>query len=137
MKVISDIIELKTNSKTERLSFATRYLVQINFTFDLTVISDGFSGSSHFCVRRDQLEKLCHDLKTMHSSFSGKTILNDNDSDALVQFSAEPNGHLIVNGQIGGSHEDNFVKFKFHTDQTCLPGFIESFNLLLKNQDDN
>lgn len=54
---IDDIIELKTHTKTDRISFATRYLVQFNFTFDITVLSKGFSGTSHFCVRRDQLEK--------------------------------------------------------------------------------
>ena len=62
---IDNIIELTTNTKTERLSFATRYLVQINFTFDLTVLSDSFGGTSHFCVRREQLEKMCADLINM------------------------------------------------------------------------
>ena len=136
MKEIDDKIELKTNSKTERLSFATRYLVQINFTFELIVLSGGFSGASHFCVRRDQLEIMCVDLTTMHSALSGTTMLDDNDSDGFVQFEIEANGRLNVSGQVGGSHEDHFMKFKFHADQTCIPQFVQDIKSLLKNKYD-
>jgi hypothetical protein len=128
---IKDIIELKTNSKTERLSFATRYLVQINYTFDLTVLSSGFSGKSHFCVRRDQLEKMCADLTNMYSILFGKTRLDDNDSDAFVEFEIEPNGRLNVCGQVGGTHDDYFIKFKFQTDQTSIVSFVNDFKSLL------
>ena len=136
MKEIDDIIELKTNTDTERLSFATRYLVQINFTFDLTILSDGFSGTAHFCVRHEQLEKMCADLTNMHLKLSGATKLDDNDSDGYVKFEIEPNGRLIVSGQVGGTHEDNFVKFKFETDQTCIPQFVQDFKSLLKYEYD-
>lgn len=132
---IDDIIELKTNRETERLSFATRYLVQINFTFDLTVLSDGFSGTSHFCVRRGQLENLCSDLATMEQTLSGKTTLEDNDSDASVSFEMKPNGQIIVYGQVGGSHEENYLKFSFQTDQTCIEPFLTDFHKLLKNEE--
>jgi len=129
---IKDIIELKTNTKTERLSFATRYLVQINFTFDLTVLSDSFGGTSHFCVRREQLEKMCDDLINMHITLSGSTILNDNDSDGFVEFEIESNGRLNVSGQVGGTHEEHYVRFKFQTDQTCIKSFVDDFKTLLK-----
>lgn len=128
---IHDIIELKTNTKSERLSFAARYLVQINFTFDLTILSNGFSGTSHFCVRREQLEKMCADLTNMHLALSGTTKLDDNDSDAFIEFEIEPNGRLNVIGQVGGTHEDHFVKFEFQTDQTCIHSFVEDFKSLL------
>lgn len=133
---IDNIIELKTNTKTERLSFATRYLFQINFTFDLTVLSDGFSGTSHFCIRRDQLEKMCDDLTNMQLTLSGTTILDDNDSDGFVEFEIESNGRLNVGGQVGGTHEDHYVKFKFQTDQTCISQFVQDFYTLLKNKND-
>jgi hypothetical protein len=136
MKEIDDIIELKTNTETERLSFATRYLVQINFTFDLTVLSDGFSGTSHFCVRRDQLEQMCSDLTNMHLKLFGKTNLEDNDSDGFVEFEIETNGRLNISGQVGGTHEDHFIKFKFQTDQTCINQLVQDFNSLLKYQYD-
>ncbi len=135
MKVISNRIELKTYKETELLLFATRYLVQINFTFDLTVLSDSFIGTAHFCVRRDQLEDMCSDLTNMHLKLSGTTKLDDNDSDAFVEFGIEPNGRLNVTGQVGGTHEDHFVKFKFQTDQTCIPQFVQEFKALLKYKD--
>ena len=132
---IDDIIELKTNRETERLSFATRYLVQINFTFDLTVVSNGFSGTSHFCVRRDQIEKLCSDLTTMKQAMSGNTTLEDNDSDASITFQMKSHGQVIVYGQVGGSHEENYLKFSFQTDQTCIAPLLTDFHKLLKNEE--
>jgi hypothetical protein len=132
---IDDIIELKTNKETEGLSFATRYLVQINFTFDLTVLSNGFCGTSHFCVRRDQIEKMCSDLTTMKSALSGDTTLEDNDSDASVNFQIKSNGKVIVFGQVGGSHEENFLKFNFQTDHTCIEPLLTDFHKLLKNEE--
>jgi len=134
MLEIDNTIELKTNTEKERLSFAVRYLVQLNFTFDLTVLSNGFSGTSHFCVRRDQLEKMCADLTNMHLTLSGTTHLEDNDSDGFVKFEIESNGRLKVMGQVGGTHEDHFVKFKFQTDQTVIPLFVQDFKLLLENK---
>ena len=133
MLEIDNTIELKTNTETERLSFAVRCLVQLNFTFDLTVFSNRFCGTSHFCVRRDQLEKMCADLTQMHATLSGTTHLEDNDSDGFVKFEIESNGLLKVMGQVGGTHENHFVKFKFQTDQTVIPFFVQDFKLLLEN----
>jgi hypothetical protein len=132
---IDDIVELKTNKESERLSFATRYLVQINFTFDLTVLSNGFSGTSHFCVRRDQIEKMCSDLTTMKQAMLGSTKLEDNDSDASVNFQMKSNGQVLVFGQVGGSHEENCLKFNFQSDQTCIEPLVKDFHKLLKNED--
>jgi len=135
MIVIDGIIELKTNRETERLSFATRYLVQINFTFDLTVTSNGFCGTSHFCVRRDQIEKMCSDLTIMKQTMSRNTTLEDNDSDASITFQMKPYGQVIVYGQVGGSHEENYLKFSFQTDQTCIEPLLTDFYKLLKNEE--
>jgi hypothetical protein len=110
------VIKFNTNTETERILFKTKYLVQTNFTFDLTILSNGFSGNSHFCVNIDQLEKMCIDLKRMHLTLFGKTIFNDNDSDGFVKFEIEPNGQLIVSGRVGGTTEDHFMRFAFCTD---------------------
>lgn len=135
MIIIKDIIEIKNAVTAERLSFATRYLVQINFTFDLTAITENFRGKSHFCVRRDQLDKLCSDLIEMKQRLSGKTILEDNDSDTNVNFEIKQNGQLIVYGQVGGTHEDNYLKFNFQTDQTCIEPFVDDFHKLLEYEE--
>ena len=130
---IKDIIDLQTNSEIKKVSFATRYLVDLNFTFDLSVQSNDFCGKAHFCVRRDEIEKLCEELSIMSLNLVGFTIINDNDSDGFLKFEFEDNGHLIVSGQIGGSHENNNMKFEFATDQTCIPKFVTDFKTLLLN----
>ncbi len=131
VKEINDIIELKTHVKTKKLSFATRYLVEVNFTFDLTVNSDSFAGTSNFCVRTEEIEVFCKDLIKMYSLLNGSAKLGDNDSDGFVAFNIAENGHLEVRGQVGGSHEDHFMKFEFQTDQTCIPEFVDNFEKLL------
>jgi hypothetical protein len=136
MKEIRTAITLQTNDSTKRLLFSTRYLVQINFTFELYVISAGFSGCSHFCVRIDELEHFTRKLMKIYGSRSGSAKLNDNDSNSFLSFEMAETGHLIVSGQVGGSHEDHYMTFKFHTDQTCIPHFVEEFNALLKNRDE-
>jgi len=131
MTELDNVISLQTNTATEHLSFAARYLVGINFTFDLTVLSERFAGTCHFCVRRDEIEALCSELSSMHSTLKGMARLNDNDSDAYVEFEIESGGWLFVSGQVGGSHGDHFVRFAFRTDQTCIPKFLNDFKSLL------
>lgn len=69
----------------------------------------------------------------MHSTLMGSAKLSDNDSDGFVAFTISENGQLQVCGQVGGSHEDHFVKFEFWTDQTCIPQFVDDFKKLLEH----
>ena len=78
---------------------------------------------------------MCDDLIRMHSTLFGSTRLEDNDSDAFIEFEIESNGRLIVCGQVGGTHEDHFVRYKFQTDQTCIPYFVNDFKSLLNYKD--
>lgn len=68
MLYIKKNISFKTNEKNNQLLLRTRYLVQINFTFDLVVTSEKFVGMAHFCVRKDQLEAL---VKSLDSAYRG------------------------------------------------------------------
>ncbi|MGZ5245360.1 MAG: WapI family immunity protein [Bacteroidia bacterium] len=135
MKEITDIIELQTNDIDKKLIFYTRYLVQINFTFDLAVISNGFKGTSHFCVRKDEIESFYNNLYSMHQNLAGISMLQDNDSDGYIKFEFNDFKQLQVSGQIGGSHEDHFMKFSFTTDQTVIPQFVNDFKKLSTNTD--
>jgi len=135
MKEVTKIIELQTNDASKKLLFATRYSVQINFTFDLTAKSGDFSGTSHFCVQTDEIEAFCNALMKMHVSLSGSARLGDNDSDGFVNLEMQERGHLKVSGQIGDSHEGHYITFEFLTDQTCIPPFVSDFKALLNNQD--
>lgn len=62
MNRIDDIITLETNSDTHKLWFNARYLVETNFTFDVAVVSNDFSGKSHFCISKGDLEFFIQDL---------------------------------------------------------------------------
>ncbi len=131
---LNNVIELKTNDLTTKLVFATRYLVQINFTFDLTVKSSSFEGTSHFCVRKEQVEEFVDGLEKTTQGDSAR--LDDNDSDGFIEVSFKDSlGHLKVTAQVGGTHE-NHVKTSFEADQTALPEFIEGFKKLLTYEDD-
>lgn len=100
----------------------------------MTVLSEGFGGTSHFCVRRDEIEIFCSKLSHMYSTRKGLARLSDNDSDGFIEVDIESGGRVFLNGQVGGSHDDHFVRFSFRTDQTCIPKFIMDFNNLLKNK---
>jgi hypothetical protein len=85
-------------------------------------------------VRREEIEKLCNELGTMYSSLQGSTRLTDNDSDGFIEIKINNSGHVTLSGQVGGTHEEHFVRFSFVTDQTSLPKFIQDFRDLLKNE---
>lgn len=78
---------------------------------------------------------MCSDLTTMKQAMSGNTTIEDNDSDASVNFQMKPNGQVIVFGQVGGSHEENYLKFTFQTDQTYIEPLLTDFHELLKNEE--
>jgi len=134
MQNLDKIVQLSTNDPAKRLVLATKYLVQINFTFDLSVADGSFAGSSRFCVRKDQIKEFSDSLLDM--SEPGHTArLDDNDSDGFIEISQKDSlGHITVKAQAGGSHE-NHVSITFDTDQTTLPEFIKAFNQLLTYED--
>jgi len=66
---------------------------------------------------------------------SGNTTLEDNDSDASINFQMKPYGQVIIYGQVGGSHEENYLKFSFQIDQTCIDPLLTDFYRLLKTEE--
>lgn len=135
MKHIEDIIILQTNSDNKQLIFETRYLVGLNFTFDVDVVSGDFSGKSHFCIHKDNLIHIINDLTNIHLNVKGTSRLSDTDSDGYIEFSMDSLGALRVYGQIGGSHEKQLLRFEFVTDQTALPKFISNLTSLCNYED--
>jgi hypothetical protein len=72
----------------------------------------------------------------MLTSFTGTASLEDNDSDASIQFQINNIGQVFINGQVGGSHEGNFLKFKLSSDCIATDIFIKDLNNLLLYVDD-
>ena len=62
----------------------------------------------------------------MISLLDGEVIVRDCESDAFLKFYFENTMNLYVLGQIGGSYEDNMLKFKMKADQTLLLGLKNS-----------
>jgi len=106
------------------------YTVEDYFTFRIRVKSGDFSGTSNFCISKEALLSIFEKLTKMHKELKGCCEINDSDSDAYITFDMDKFGHMSVYGQIGGSHEDHFMKFKYSTDQTVLEKIIQLFKEL-------
>ncbi len=127
---IDKIIALQTYREDQKLSFEVRYLVESSFTFEVAVLSGDFAGKAHFCADRKSLGLFVRDLDTINREMAGTARLEDIDSDGFIEFLTDSPGSLSVGGQLGGTHEDHFIRFRFSTDQTVLAVFIAGLNSL-------
>lgn len=108
--------------------FTYQYIVQNYVTFTVTVNSGNFSGESNFCVSSEKIKEFVNQMKKVHENLCGKCVLNDTESDDYVIFDYLKFGKVKVNGQVGGSFNDQFLRFSFVTDQT----FVNDVILYLK-----
>ena len=119
------------NLKNKKLNIEHLYTVEDYFTFNIKVKSEEFSGASNFCMSRESIVSIIENLSKMYEELKGYCEIKDYDSDANVKIEMDKYGHLYVFGQIGGSHEEHFMKFKFNADQTFLNTLIEMLKTLL------
>lgn len=103
------------------------YVVDGYVTFNVKVTSGEFSGASNFCLAKEKVKLAIEELSKMYDTLQGSYVIRDNDSDAHMIFEIQKLGHLHVQGQIGGSHEEHLVKFKYVADQTILVELINVF----------
>ncbi len=89
--------------------------------------STGFKGQSNFCISRDSLINILESIKSALKQLDGSIVIRDRDSDAHIEITMKNFGHLTVSGQVGGSFEDHYLKFKFDSDQTILPELMNFF----------
>ena len=90
-----------------------------------------FEGWWEFTFMRDTVSIYIEQLTKMHSDLSGSIRIEDTESDANVSLEMVKHGHVAVYGNIGGTHTKNYLTFKYETDQTVLPGFINFMKSLL------
>jgi len=90
-----------------------------NLTFAIFIKSYDFSGMHNFCVRKDYLQEKIKELRDMDKSHTGACRICDGDSDSFINIEFERH-NLRVNGQIGGTHNDNYMFFSFTADRTLL-----------------
>ena len=129
---MSKILILQTNDEEKLLRLEKLYVVQGYFTFRLRVCSGPYHGVSHFCVSSDHLQAFAEEIGHLNDTLQGKAELNDYDSDAFIIFESTGYGQITIKGQVGGTHQDHFMKFKFKTDQTTLDPFRKQIHELLK-----
>lgn len=110
------------------------YAIGGYLTFSVHVVSGEFSGKSNFCVSCDSLQSTIAELEVLYATLSGQCVLYDGDSDDYLVFTALKHGHIQVQGQLGGSYNDQFLKFLCVIDQTSIKSVIVSFQRGLKTQ---
>ncbi|MCF7799944.1 hypothetical protein K9L05_01175 [Candidatus Babeliales bacterium] len=115
------------NSGDKFFSIELLYNVENYLTFNVKIKSGKFSGESNFCISEENISLFIKKLSEMHNRLIGNCELRDYDSDSYINFEMIKLGHMLVYGQIGGSHEEQFMRFKFETDQSILLNLINIF----------
>lgn len=114
------------DDKKDSISIETLYSVGGYTTYCISVSSIGFSGFGHFCIHEDSVRSIISEINNMQDTLCGKINIEDGDSDAFLEILFQDDMNLFVSGQLGGSYEDNMLKFKFRADQTLLRGLKEA-----------
>lgn len=130
MAEIDYSFKLATYSADKKLAITGMYLVDGYVTFRIEMKSFSFSGTDSFCSNKRDIDAFCTQMTDMYNTLKGEAILYDYDSDNYLKFEMHYNGSLTLSGQLGGSHNEHFVKFSFDTDQTAIPSFIGHLNKL-------
>ena len=109
-----------------QITLEALYAVEEYITFSVSVNSNGFSGNTNFCLSKASLHEAIRALTSMYDSLSGFCAFQDFDSDDYIHCEALPLGHIRFSGQLGGSCNDQFLRFNFTSDQTDLLNFIRN-----------
>ena len=123
--------QILVNSEGKELVVEHLYTVEGYFTLSIKVKSGEFAGASNFCMPKESVVSIIETLSIMNKDLKGCCEVKDYDSDAYVIVEMDKFGHVALCGQIGGSHEEHFMKFKYETDQTILEKLIRIFKSLL------
>lgn len=107
------------------ISIQSLYCIGGYVTYEVSISTSDFSGSCNFCISENKVEDYIVVLDNMINSLSGEIEIHDCESDAYLKIYFENTMNLYVLGQIGGSYEDNTLKFKLKADQTILFGVKE------------
>lgn len=108
------------------VSVHSLYFVGGYITYEVSISTCGFTGTSNFCIEENKLNEYIYMIDIMINTLSGEVSIDDSESDAYLKFYFENRTSLFVVGQVGGSHEDNVLKFKLMADQTALYGLKEN-----------
>lgn len=106
-------------AKHTELNVEHLYTVDKNATYLISVRVHDFSGSYMFCILDEDIENYVITLGELENFIKGECEILDSDSDSYIKIMIA-NKNLEVSGRLGGSHEENFMKYSFPADQTIL-----------------
>lgn len=115
--------------KYNRISFEFLYLKGGYSTYEISVATLGFSGVYNFCISESEQINYVNRINVMIKNLNGSMEIKDCESDAFIKFYFESTMDFYVSGQLGGSWNDNILKFKFKADQTLLYGLKRNLNM--------
>lgn len=107
------------------ISVQSLYCMGGYVTYEVAISTRSFSGTCNFCISEDNVKDYTEVIDNMINSLSGEIEIHDCESDAYLKLYFEDTMNFYVLGQIGGSYEDNTLKFKLKADQTVLYGLKE------------
>ncbi|MCR8845343.1 hypothetical protein NQ117_16805 [Paenibacillus sp. SC116] len=125
-------VNIIMNTETQCLIVEHLYTVENYLTFNIQVKSGGFAGQSNFCISKEKIGEIIQSLEEAYEKLSGRSQIDDYDSDAHLVIKATRLGKVTVSGQIGGSHQEHSMRFEFTSDQTVLERLINLFNVLIR-----
>ena len=102
------------------------YEVDKYYTFCIKIKNFEFTGERNFCINQIELEKFLKQLEKIYNEMSGCVEFRDIESDSFLAFEFKGD-QVKVNGQLGGSWEENYLVFSFFVDQTILKRMMEIF----------
>lgn len=114
------------DNECSKISIKSLYFIGGYITYEVSSSTSGFSGRCNFCIGEGKLKGYIQTIESMIETLSGELEIEDGESDAYIKFVFENTRNFYVLGQIGGSHENNMLKFKFKADQTVLYGLKEN-----------
>ncbi len=106
-----------------------------NTLFQISVISNYFSGRSRWECDIKQLKALCEELHQMYDFKLNSTVLCDVCYGSKIAFSMDKTGHLILNGTIYSSDLEHSLTFEFKADQTAILPFIKKLEMMIKSSE--
>jgi hypothetical protein len=100
-------------------------------SFSVVVVSGGFSGASGFCLPVDSLRDAVSSLSRIDHDLSGSYQIDDCESDDFILLEYLSQGHLRVSGQVGGSFNNQYLRYEFDTEQTAMNAVVASLRSML------
>ncbi|MDO5539035.1 MAG: hypothetical protein Q4F83_03020 [Eubacteriales bacterium] len=104
------------------ISIQSLYCIGGYITYEVSSWTCGFSGICNFCIEENKLKEYIKMIDSMIKILGGELEIRDCESDAYLKIYFEDSMNFYVSGQIGGSYEDNILRFKLKADQTLLYG---------------